>query len=173
MSEIDQNMTQLTQNEWQNGELECFNDLGNCKLLLYQQKSNNAVILAYQDKINWCENNFIILNIGCYGYCCAPCMICSNASGLEENGGLYCLLACCCPIVGVFLLRQKAREKYGIEVNMIKTCINECWISISFAIQCTLWFKSFFSSTFRVIWWMIFFVLVVVEHVSIARLLLK
>ena len=86
--------------------------------------------MAYQDEISWCKNNFIILYIGCYGYCCAPCMICSNASGLEENGGLYCLLACCCPIVGVFLLRQKAREKYGIEVNMAKKCINECWISI-------------------------------------------
>ena len=131
-------------------------------------------ILAYQDKINWCENNFIILNIGCYGYCCAPCMICSNASGLEENGGLYCLLACCCPIVGVFLLRQKAREKYGIEVNMAKKCINECWISIlHLQFKALVDLSLIYSFTFRVIWWMIFFVLVVVEHVSIARLLLK
>ena len=96
------------------------------KILLWQN------ILAYQDEISWCKNNFIILNIGCYGYCCAPCMICSNASGLEENGGLYCLLACCCPIVGVFLLRQKAREKYGIEVKMAKTCVKDCGISIFF-----------------------------------------
>ena len=61
----------------------------------------------------------IIFNciLACYGYCCAPCMICSNAKGLGEPDCLYCLLACCCPIVGVFLLRQKARERYGIEVS--------------------------------------------------------
>jgi len=53
-------------------------------------------------------------------------MICSNASGLEENGGLYCLLACCCPIVGVFLLRQKAREKYGIEGDMMNDLLCTC-----------------------------------------------
>ena len=87
-------------------------------------------IFAYHDKISLYKFGIIILNIGCYGYCCAPCMICSNASGLEENGGLYCLLACCCPIVGVFLLRQKAREKYGIEVKMAKTCVKDCGISI-------------------------------------------
>ena len=121
-------MTQLTQNEWQNGELECFNDLGNCKLYSYHKKSNIVVILAYQHKISSYKFAIIILYIGCYGYCCAPCMICSNASGLEENGGLYCLLACCCPIVGVFLLRQKAREKYGIEVKMAKTCVKDCGI---------------------------------------------
>ena len=117
-------MTQLTQNEWQNGELECFNDLGNCKSYSNHKKSN-IVVTSYQDKISLYKFGINIFYIGCYGYCCAPCMICSNASGLEENGGLYCLLACCCPIVGVFLLRQKAREKYGIEVKMAKTCVKD------------------------------------------------
>ena len=48
-------------------------------------------------------------------------MICDNAKKLGKMGGdkppVYCLLACCFPVVGIFLLRQTAREQYGIEVN--------------------------------------------------------
>ena len=50
------------------------------------------------------------------GCVCTLCLMCKNASDLEESVGLYALLACCCPVVGVFLLRQKARTLYGIEV---------------------------------------------------------
>jgi len=85
-------MAQLTQNEWQNGEFECCNDVGNC----------------------------------CFGYCCAPCMICNNATGLDENGCLYCLLACCCPVLAICLLRQKARERYGIEGDAATDLLCSC-----------------------------------------------
>ena len=53
----------------------------------------------------------------CYGYCCAPCMVCNNAKEMHENVGLFCFLGCCCFPIGVFLLRKKARELYGIEVT--------------------------------------------------------
>ena len=47
-------------------------------------------------------------------------MICANAKALgklePDKPPIYCLLACCVPIVGIYLLRQTARETYGIEV---------------------------------------------------------
>jgi hypothetical protein len=50
-------------------------------------------------------------------------MICSNAKGLGKMGDdkppIYCLIAACFPVVGIFLLRQTARESYGIEVNTL------------------------------------------------------
>merc|ERR1712018_885154 len=78
-------MTEIVANKWQNGEFGCCADPGNC----------------------------------CFGCCCLECMICSNAKGLGKLGGeqppWYCLLATFFPIVGIFLLRQHARETYGIE----------------------------------------------------------
>ena len=32
-------MTEIVQNEWQNKEWECFNDIGNCKLILFANKT--------------------------------------------------------------------------------------------------------------------------------------
>ena len=47
-------------------------------------------------------------------------MICANAKALgklePDKPPIYCLLACCVPVVGIYLLRQTARETYGIEV---------------------------------------------------------
>ena len=70
--------------------------------------------------------------LGCFGYCCAPCMICANAKALgkmpDDKPPVYCLLACCLPVLGIFFLRQTARENYGIEV-MVKLskcgCVNK------------------------------------------------
>ena len=44
-------------------------------------------------------------------------MVCNNAKEMHENVGLFCFLGCCCFPIGVFLLRKKARELYGIEVT--------------------------------------------------------
>ena len=50
-------------------------------------------------------------------------MICANAKALgkmpDDKPPVYCLLACCLPVLGIFFLRQTARENYGIEV-MVK-----------------------------------------------------
>jgi hypothetical protein len=46
-------------------------------------------------------------------------MVCTNAKDLGENVGLFCLLAWCCMPCGIYLLRKKAREAYGIEVRMV------------------------------------------------------
>ena len=53
--------------------------------------------------------------IGCCGYCCLPCQMGKNADRLGESSFLYCLLTCCIPCVPIFLLRGKARERYGID----------------------------------------------------------
>jgi Cys-rich protein (TIGR01571 family) len=34
---------------------------------------------------------------------------------LGKSGILYCLLSCICPCIPLFLLRDTARERYGIE----------------------------------------------------------
>ena len=38
-----------------------------------------------------------------------------NAERLGESNFLYCILTCAVPGIGIFLLRNKAREKYGID----------------------------------------------------------
>ena len=52
-------------------------------------------------------------------------MICDNAKKLGKLGGdkppVYCLIAAFFPLLGIFLLRQTAREQYGIEVGIKET----------------------------------------------------
>lgn len=36
---------------------------------------------------------------------------------------MYCLLACCFPIGGIYLLRAKAREAYGIEGDTLMDAV--------------------------------------------------
>ena len=59
--------------------------------------------------------------LGCFGCCCMECMICANAKALgkmePDKPPIYCLLACFVPIAAIYLLRQTARENYGIEVR--------------------------------------------------------
>ena len=54
-------------------------------------------------------------------------MICDNAKKLGKLGGdkppVYCLIAAFFPLLGIFLLRQTAREQYGIEVGIMETFI--------------------------------------------------
>merc|ERR1712241_616023 len=66
----------------------------------------------------WKQDTFgCFSNVGtcCFGYCCGPCLVKRNADDLGKPGFLYCLLSCCIPCVPIFILRQEAREKYGIE----------------------------------------------------------
>ena len=51
-----------------------------------------------------------------FGCCCMPCTIYSNAESLDQSGILCMLLGCGMPWVATWILRGKAREKYGIEV---------------------------------------------------------
>ena len=84
------------------------------------------------------------------------CMICANAKALgklePDKPPIYCLIATFIPIVGIFLLRQTARETYGIEVTLdlqkhnlvrISYMINCNWASI--LIYNVLW-KHYFIS---------------------------
>jgi hypothetical protein len=55
--------------------------------------------------------------LGMFGCFCPACLMCSNAKEMGQNMGLYVLLGICFPIGGIYLLRAKARENYGIEVQ--------------------------------------------------------
>ena len=50
------------------------------------------------------------------GWCCFPCQIHYTAESLDQSGILCMLLGCGMPWVATWILRGKAREKYGIEV---------------------------------------------------------
>ena len=52
-----------------------------------------------------------------FGWCCPLCLICKNAQDMEENVCMFCVLGWCVPPAAIFLLRQKIREKEGIEVR--------------------------------------------------------
>ena len=60
------------------------------------------------------------LSAGMFGCCCMPCTIYSNAESLDQSGILCMLLGCGMPWVATWILRGKAREKYGIDVRTIK-----------------------------------------------------
>ena len=61
-----------------------------------------------------------ILTAGMFGCCCMPCTIYSTAESLDQSGILCMLLGCGMPWVATWILRGKAREKYGIDVRTIK-----------------------------------------------------
>ena len=58
------------------------------------------------------------------GLFCWPCLICSNARGLGKSGLIYNILGCFLPCLPVFLLRQNAREKYGIEGGDVEDVVS-------------------------------------------------
>ena len=49
------------------------------------------------------------------GWCCPICQVADSAQKLGESYLLYFVLGCFVPCVPVFLVRDKAREKYGLE----------------------------------------------------------
>ena len=65
------------------------------------------------------------------GLCCWPCLICSNARGLGKSGLIYNILGCFLPCLPVFLLRQNAREKYGIEGGDVEDVVSSDSLQIS------------------------------------------
>ena len=52
---------------------------------------------------------------GLCGACVPCCLVKRNADDLGKSGWLCCLLSCLLPCVPIFILRQEARERYGIE----------------------------------------------------------
>ena len=53
--------------------------------------------------------------LGMCGWCCPICQVADSAQKLGESYLLYFVLGCFVPCVPVFLVRDKAREKYGLE----------------------------------------------------------
>ncbi len=58
--------------------------------------------------------------LGIFGWFCPLCLFCKNANDLGENACLCCLFAMVCPTLAFCQLRQKARQKYGIEVSRFR-----------------------------------------------------
>ena len=92
--------------DWNHGTFGCLSDMSNCKIHL-----NKKSIYLIKHSLS----NIIMISLGCCGYCCLPCQMGKNADRLGESSFLYCILTCCIPCVPIFLLRGKARERYGID----------------------------------------------------------
>ena len=87
--------------EWKQGTFGCMEDCSTCKFqqCLYKRDESKDILSA-----------------GMFGCCCMPCTIYSTAESLDQSGILCMLLGCGMPWVATWILRGKAREKYGIEV---------------------------------------------------------
>ena len=100
-----------------------------------------------QGLFNFCGDCSICL----CGTFCVPCLICSNARGLQHSGLVYnilgeaslagahlsrfyladTILGCVLPCLPTMLLRMSAREKYNIEGNdmedaLVSWCCTPC-----------------------------------------------
>ncbi|XP_023339378.1 cornifelin [Eurytemora carolleeae] len=53
--------------------------------------------------------------ICCCGTFCDCCLVYQNADNLGKSGLLCCLLACMIPCVPTMILRNEARERWGIQ----------------------------------------------------------
>merc|ERR1712018_173048 len=71
------------------------------------------------------------------GWCCGPCLLCQNANKMGESPVLYCLLSCIAPCIPLFLLRQKLRERNGIDGetshDIIAACCCACCVNVQIA----------------------------------------
>merc|ERR1712215_61087 len=65
----------------------------------------------HQGLFNFCGDCSVCL----CGTFCVPCLICTNARAMDKSGCLYNILSCLLPCLPTFLLRQEARERYGVE----------------------------------------------------------
>ena len=78
------------------------------------------VTISHQLSVAWvlgAPTVWWFLISGCCGTFCTPCLVYRNANDLGKSGCLYALLACFFPCIPLFLLRDSARERYGIEVR--------------------------------------------------------
>ena len=100
-------------------------------LFAEQKKCRRDVELAYQII-------FIIYFLGMCGWCCPICQVADSAQRLGESYLLYFVLGCFVPCVPVFLVRDKAREKYGLEGSTGKNhyisyfCVPFCTVYTNF-----------------------------------------
>ena len=60
------------------------------------------------------------------GTCVPCCLIKRNADDLGMIGWHFCLLSCLCPFIPIFILRQVARERYGIEGSPVEDAMCSC-----------------------------------------------
>jgi len=71
------------------------------------------------------------------GWCCPICQVADSAQKLGESYLLYFVLGCFVPCVPVFLVRDKAREKYGLEGSTggdaLAACCCGCCVSVQVA----------------------------------------
>ena len=73
--------------------------------------------------------------LGMCGWCCPICQVADSAQKLGESYLLYFVLGCFVPCVPVFLVRDKAREKYGLEGSTGKNHLIKRWsVAESFTI---------------------------------------
>merc|ERR1711994_1242029 len=72
------------------------------------------------------------------GWCCGPCLLCQNANKMGESPVLYCLLSCITPCIPLFLLRQKLRERNGIDGETSHDAVASCCCACCVNATCRL-----------------------------------
>ena len=60
------------------------------------------------------------------GYFCPCLLIMRNGDDLGRSGLACCLVGCFLPCVSIFLLRQEARERYGIDGTTANDALCSC-----------------------------------------------
>ena len=60
----------------------------------------------------------LVYFVGCCGTFCVPCLSYNSAEKMGESGIVYGLITCLAPCIGIWMVRSKAQEKYGIEVSI-------------------------------------------------------
>ena len=124
--------------EWKHGLFGCMDDGGNCKLnpQIFLKVAFCLTQLFYENLINLLSTNYFS-RLGLCGWCCGLCLLCQNANKMGESPALYCILSCIAPCIPLFLLRQKLRERNGIDGetshDAIAACCCACCVNVQIA----------------------------------------
>jgi len=98
-------MVHITENEWQQHELECYKDVPT-------SKADLVVVASYPNGLSFS----LAAVLGCL---CPLLLYCKNVNDLAK--GQCCMFTCLFCIfspVGICMLRQEARRQYNIEVRI-------------------------------------------------------
>ena len=87
---------------------------------LVRVNSNSKIFIFVSFYTHAGKRVLIFVFSGIFGWFCPLCLFCKNANDLGENACLCCLFAMVCPTLAFCQLRQKARQKYGIEVSRFR-----------------------------------------------------